>query len=171
MTLQEAFQIGTRADGYVKCTYAEIIGWSANKLFSVQKGYVQENKAHQDATENIGEAPVYIRYDVPIVTINQDAETLTIGGKEFVKCKLTDEARDMIYNFIRPKKGHSELMEIVKGDGIVCVRPVAIDWIPTNFQNAKTDDGEQLEDALAKAKSELDQAKAILAATATYTIL
>ena len=171
MTLQEAFQIGTRADGYVKCTYAEIIGWSANKLFSVQKAYVQENAAHQDATDKIGELPVMIRYDVPMVTIQENAETLNIGGKEFVKCKLTNEARDMIYNFIRPKKGHSELMEIVNGDGIVCVRPVAIDWIPTDFKNVKTDTGEQLEDALAKAKSDLDKAKALLATAAAYTIL
>ena len=63
------------------------------------------------------------------------------------------------------KPQYQELIEGIKNDGVFYVKPVAIDWIPTDIQNT------QLAQDLAEAKQKLETAKALLVTAGAATIL
>ena len=44
MTLQEALKIGTNAEGYIKCTFAEMYDENGRKLFSIQREGLAEKQ-------------------------------------------------------------------------------------------------------------------------------
>ena len=63
------------------------------------------------------------------------------------------------------KPQYQELIEGIKNDGVFYVKPVAIDWIPTDIQNT------QLAQDLTEAKQKLETAKALLVTAGAATIL
>lgn len=180
MTFEQASKIGTNLDGYVKCTFAELHSPTGGKLFSIQHAAVENaarvafNAAVSAANPNV-DGTVYLTKDIPVVVATGE---LSPDGK-WAKCTLTENARTIINNQIlkgwRSRKGRGKEPSTFSRGEAVYVKTVAIDWIPTDI-NAVEIIGNggvpvRLTDALAAAKKRLDQAKAILAATATITII
>ena len=180
MTFEQASKIGTNLDGYVKCTFAELHSPTGGKLFSVQHAAV-ENAARMEFNAAVSAAnpntdgTVYLTKDIPVVVATGQ---LSPDGK-WAKCTLTENARTIINNQIlkgwHSRKGRGEKPYTFSPGQTVYVKTVAIDWIPTDINAvAIGSDGTtvlNLTNALAAAKRRLDQAKAILAATATITII
>lgn len=181
MTLQEAFKIGTRAEGYVKCTFVEIIQPDTAVKFAIQRTFGEESQARKDFEEKIGstaygDSPVVLTIDLPIVKC-EDPSEIIVAGKPYVQCKLTDEARAFMYKCIKHKTNarRRELQEVLDQDGAVWVKPIAVDWTPTDIKNIVVEDenGKQisLTDARQKAYNELQAAKALLAGSAVYAFM
>lgn len=167
MNYKDAFAIGSRLDGYIKCTYAELHSPDLGVLFSLQdNNFSTKNEAAQKVgaprTDNSDET-IRIMYDVPVVVADQMSED------KLVPVRLTAQARKFIIQrlsltkHIKPK--YAELIERIDTNSVFYVKPVAIDWIPTNIINVG------LEKDLAEAKRKLDAAKAILATAGAATIL
>lgn len=254
MDYKDAFAIGSRAEGYIKCHYAELHSPDLGVLFSLQdNNFSTKNEAAQKVgaprTDNSDET-IRIMYDVPVVVATEfeDYEKETNKSLQFVPVYLTKYAvnaikqklqtvkttkyivyrvwdRDDVWHGIQRKKGdrslmlatyeyqdpgkwmdkytwgtapsgyfsekefnarqalgeviyhhefatgrdikpkYAELIERIDTNSVFYVKPVAIDWIPTNIINVG------LEKDLAEAKRKLDAAKAILATAGAATIL
>lgn len=245
MNYKDAFAIGSRCDGYIKCHYAELFSVASGKLFSLQDAnFSNKNQAAAEYngqrvwnTEkdkpsgediliydrntysgNINNLIANIYYDIPVVEAVSfvDYDTTIQKSKRVVPVRLTKIARQHIaqklaektrplytvyminandeterhevlktydskkaYGFkdnnyfryevtvdpasVLPK--YKELIDIINSNGIFYVRPVALDWIPTDIANM------QITKDLAAAKRKLDAAKAILATAGAATIL
>ena len=164
MTYQEAFNIGSSATGYVKCTYAKLYRmfvdrWNNkhNHVFSFQRTNTVASR-HTDWGGDI-DAEMLINYEMPIVIAT------TYSEDKLVSVRLTAEAREIIRKCLAKKsiQKRIELEDILDATEIVYVKPIACDWIPNNITS--------MDDEIAAAKKKVDNAKAILAmATATIII-
>lgn len=119
MTYRESLNIGTRADGIIKCTFATIYDADGKGLFSLQrkdaeklinyKGGYSDASSMQDAIITQGQPDVYfsdgghgsaygrdtdmrgaITFDMPLVIIDR------ISDERLVPAKLTEKAIDVI---------------------------------------------------------------------------
>ena len=180
MTYQDAFKIGSKIEGYVKCTYAILHNAKYGHDFSLQRRNVTQSAGHTQAQQALG-APEETIYtiDVPVVKATENA-----GDKKFVPVVLTSYARDVIYQKTKSKKAYDEYDgstrqyyrdELIKGTLQFEVMSSAIDWFPTDITNVMITDenGNEilLSDALAAAKKKLDEAKAILATAGLATVI
>ena len=106
MNYADAFKIGSKCDGYIKCTYAKLHNTDMGAVFSLQAGYFYQNKARVDFNNSIGASPAeqntdasgYITVDLPIV---KAAEHIEINKpNEYVPVKLTQFAIDNITSLL-----------------------------------------------------------------------
>lgn len=109
MNYADAFKIGSKCDGYIKCTYAKLHNSDMGAVFSLQRGYFYQNKARVDFNNAIGASPAeqntdasgYITVDVPIV---KAAEHIEIKKEnDFVPVTLTDNAIEVISRLLSQK--------------------------------------------------------------------
>ena len=245
MNYKDAFAIGSRVEGYIKCHYAELHSPSSGKLFSLQDvNFSNKNQAAQefggqrvqyggkdkpsgedieiyDRNEysgNMNDFSANIYYDIPVVEASTfvDYDMTIQKSKRIVPVRLTSFARKQLidklsqktrplytvymistndeeerheilktydskkaYHYtdndlwhyevvVEPKSilpKYQEIIDILNTNGIFYVRPVAIDWIPTDIQNV------QIAKDLTEAKRKLDAAKALLVTAGAATIL
>lgn len=180
MNYADAFKIGTKCDGYIKCTYAKLHNTDMGAVFSLQRGYFYQNKARVDFNNAIGASPAeqntdasgYITVDVPIV---KAAEHIDIQKEnDFVPVTLTNEAIQVIAKLVKPKNAKTQDLADAIKNGTFYVKACAVDWIPTNADAYITDPNGQmvkLADRLEEARKRMETAKAILATAATLTII
>lgn len=121
MNYADAFKIGSKCDGYIKCTYAQLANYDLGVLFSLQRGYFYKNKARQEfneladaaetAYQNSGateyaqlntDAWGYLTVDVPIVKAAEHIEIQKPNN--FVPVTLTNEAIQVIVNILSRSK-------------------------------------------------------------------
>ena len=191
MNYADAFKIGSKCDGYIKCTYAKLHNTDMGAVFSLQRGYFYKNKARQEfneltdaaetAYQNSGatkyaqlntDAWGYLTVDVPIV---KAAEHIEIQKEnDFVPVTLTNEAIQVIARLVNPNSNKTQDLEDAIKNGTFYVKACAIDWIPTNADTYVQDPNGKmvkLADQLEAARKRLETAKAILATAATLTII
>lgn len=246
MDYKDAFAIGSRAEGFIKCHYAELYSPTLGKLFSLQDAdFSTKNAAamefdgkqtkngekadkqsgsdmqvydRNEYSGNINDLIATIYYDIPIIEASEfmDYDETLPKLKRLVPVRLTsyvrkyliqklskntrtlytvymvnannkDERHEIVQTYDR-KRAYSykdtdwwhyevvvdpakvlpkyqALIDGINENGVFYVRPVAIDWIPTDIQNI------QITKDLAEAKRKLDAAKAILATAGAATIL
>ena len=119
MNYADAFKIGSKCDGYIKCTYVQLFAKGA--IFSLQRGYFYQNKArvdfnNSDLANSIGansgqvysdipnnaDASGYITVDVPIV---KAAEHIEIQKEnDLVPVTLTNEAIQVIRQLLKQSR-------------------------------------------------------------------
>lgn len=178
MNYADAFKIGSKCDGYIKCTYVQLFAKGA--IFSLQRGYFYQNKARVDFNNAIGASPAeqnadasgYLTVDVPIV---KAAEHIEIQKEnDLVPVTLTNEAIQVIAKLVKPKNAKTQdLADAIKNNKFY-VKACAVDWIPTNADAYIKDPNGQmvkLADRLEAARKRMETAKAILATAATLTII
>lgn len=97
MEYTEALKIGSKVDGYIKCTYAELLGIDSGKLFSLQRSALSVNVAKEELEQNIGEVDnpnadlsLFTQYDMPIV------RAVSRFNSKMVDVKLSSFAKDYI---------------------------------------------------------------------------
>ena len=159
MNYKEAFKIGSVCDGYVKCTYAELYGEDGLKLFSLQ---------HRNSVDwrTSAEEKIDIEIEFPVVTAEY---TDPVDGK--IPCRLTDEAAKYIAASLKEQyKGTARLLSRVQSGALFYVKPVALDWKPTDIKEVwitdpKTGKQVRLEDALEDARKRMEDAKKLLIAS------
>ena len=185
MLYDEAFKIGAKCDGYVRCTYAQLMSSELGALFSLQSAYTRINKGRVelenigafDHTQNTDANAVVL--DVPVVI----ADTY-VPNERLVPVRLTEDAATMIAAKVArrikktdPTDERRKLLEGLRNykKYVFYVKKVAIDWVPTDIQNATIIDENGkpilLSDYTKAAKEQLDRAKAILAAAGVLTII
>ena len=192
MKYADAFKIGSKCDGYIRCTYAKLHNSDMGAVFSLQRGYFYKNKARvefnelvdadaETAYQNSGatkyaqlntDAWGYLIVDVPIV---KAAEHIEIQKEnDFVPVTLTNEAIQVIAKLVKRNNAKTQDLADAIKKGTFYVKACAIDWIPTNadayvqYPNGKM---VKLADQLEAARKRLETAKAILATAATLTII
>lgn len=119
MNYADAFKIGSKCDGYIKCTYVQLFAKGA--IFSLQRGYFYQNKArvdfnNSDLANSIGansgqvysdipnnaDASGYLTVDVPIV---KAAEHIEIQKEnDLVPVTLTNEAIQVIRQLLKQSR-------------------------------------------------------------------
>lgn len=184
MNYADAFKIGSKCDGYIKCTYVQLFAKGA--IFSLQRGYFYQNKARVDFNNAIGansgqvysdipnnaDASGYLTVDVPIV---KAAEHIEIQKEnDLVPVTLTNEAIQVIAKLVKPKNEKTQDLANAIKNGKFYVKACAVDWIPTNADAYIKDPNGQmvkLADRLEAARKRMETAKAILATAATLTII
>lgn len=192
MNYADAFKIGSKCDGYIKCTYAKLHSPDLGVLFSLQRGYFYQNKARVDFNElmdadtetvnkNSGatkyaqlntDASGYITVDVPIVKATEHIEIQK--ENDFVPVTLTNEAIQVIARLVKQKNPKTQDLADTIKNGTFYVKACAIDWIPTNADVYVQDPNGRmvkLADKLEAARKRMETAKAILATAATLTII
>lgn len=97
MTYQEAIKIGSKCEGYIKCTYAEIHSPSLGKVFSFQRKNIFRRSAdlqNINATFSVGsnnpDETFYV-IEMPIFKAIGPA-----NDPKWIKVRLTDEACDYV---------------------------------------------------------------------------
>lgn len=192
MNYADAFKIGSKCDGYIKCTYAKLHSPDLGALFSLQRGYFYQNKARVDFNELMDadtekahqnsdatqyaqlntDVWGYLTIDVPIV---KAAEHIEIQKEnDFVPVALTNEAIQVIARLVKPSSTKTQDLADAIKNGKFYVKACAIDWIPTNADVYVQDPNGQmvkLADRLEAARKRMETAKAILATAATLTII
>ena len=180
MNYADAFKIGSKCDGYIKCTYAKLHNTDMGAVFSLQRGYFCQNKARVDFNNAIGVSPAeqntdafgYLTMDIPIVKV---AEHIEIQKEnDFVPVTLTNEAIQVIARLVKRKNPKTQDLADAIKKGKFYVKACAIDWIPTNIDAYTRDQNGQmvkLADQLEAARKRMETAKAILATAATLTII
>lgn len=231
MNYKDAFAIGSRVEGYIKCHYAELHSPSLGKLFSLQdNNFTSKNEAvgaGYDPNPNVDEHMI-INYDIPVVETDEISEDKLVpvrltsyakqqivrlyskGSKKYIVYRVYPngyfkwDGNEKVYihqpgerqilfetydrkaayaavksgstngqawsigvdestREIKPK--YQELIDGINKDGVFYVKPVAIDWIPTDIVNVG------LEKDLTEAQRKLDAAKALLVTAGAATIL
>lgn len=168
MTYDKAFEIGSAATGYVKCTYARLYNAENGVMFSLQ---------HNDiiGVTNVNtDARITFDIDLPVVEAVR-----YVPGERSVPVRLTTAARDLIRTKLRNYKrtdNIQDLLRVVENREVCYVPASAIDWIPDNIENATvinptTGTEIKLSDRIADAKKKVENAKAILAMAATTIII
>ena len=183
MNYADAFKIGSKCDGYIKCTYVQLFAKGA--IFSLQRGYFYQNKArvdfnNSDLANSIGASPAeqntdasgYLTVDVPIV---KAAEHIEIQKEnDLVPVTLTNEAIQVIAKLVKRNNAKTQDLADAIKNGKFYVKACAVDWIPTNADAYVQDPNGQmvkLADRLEAARKRMETAKAILATAATLTII
>ena len=101
MTYEEAFNIGSKCEGYVKCTFAIAKNPENNRLFSFQHGHFGRSESLSkltEAVEEIGDLPYAdetggLSFDLPIVVA--DTQELSADGL-WAKARLTRDALNLL---------------------------------------------------------------------------
>lgn len=91
MKYNEAFKIGSKADGFVKCTYAQLANYSHGVVWSLQKAHYEQKNT---------DAQVQIAFDVPVVKADTFVPDAT--EKDWIPVKLTTAAIEIMYKRIAP---------------------------------------------------------------------
>lgn len=183
MTYEQAFNIGSKIDGYIKCTYAQLFSYEHGALFSLNKPRNVVSKAREGMGANPNANVDYnvgFTSDMPVVTATQCVDD------EYVPVKLTQRAAAIIaakVSQVKPKnnwyhtyKAYQELLAGIRTGETFYVKKIAIEWIPTDGINATVIDpttGKEikLKDALAAAEKKVARAKALLAMAGVSIIL
>ncbi len=193
MTYNEAYKLGSRIEGYVKCTYAKLFLYEYDgAVFSLQKSNVIQSTAREDLNNSVSALPQDTNVDGKFTII--DIPVVQAAYKEdipyenqLVPVKLTKNAAAIIKQLMgnrgiskfgeEPKGGwgYARFRKGIQNNDTFYVKACAIDWIPTDFSNASVTDEDGnvilLTDALKEAEKKLASAKALLAVAGASTIL
>lgn len=166
MTYEQAFNIGSKVEGYVKCTYAMLYSEDKRRAFSFQHRDASHNRALTELNNAVGatavdwatansDESVNLLYDVPICVTNA-----YVPGEKLVPVKMTDYANEIINrkidiafskykgsnnpvndrNWYNTNKRWEELHAALEADNTFYVKECAIDWCPTNIHNVTVTD-------------------------------
>ena len=190
MKYDKAFEIGSRCEGYIKCTYVQLFDYNEGKVFSLNKRSDVNSSAR--SVMGIGYEPKNVDYKIGF---GKDRPIVIAAGKEsddIVPVYLTDYAVEIIQRgikaiiagqpYLKTNAGHAKLMEYnhllaaINTKDTYYVKKVAVDWFPTDGANMTIIDpttGQPilLADAIKEAENKVDQAKKILLMTAGASII
>ena len=177
MTYQEASKIGSKIEGYIKCTFMEIFSTDNDKLFSLQRSYKKPELDYYTPGGGVGAADMWLSFSLPVCRMDQYADS-KYKGKVFVH--LTDEIREYIYFMVdhalsnadrNHKQQYKQLKKIVEQNEVVLVKEVAVEWIPADYEKVITESGLSLDEAIEQAAEELRQAKIMLGAAGAAAVV
>ena len=186
MTYNEALQIGTKADGAIRGTYARLYDENGNVLFSLQRADVQETFFSELQHSFMGDGESLLKEDEIVVSdggiyyfekgwINKlkelgtgvcldlpivVAETKSDGA--LVPVRLVEETRQLILSKII-NKSYQSFIDILKNNDVVYVNPNAFDWNALNVKNYS--------DILKQAEDKMNVAKAAIMVAGAVTII
>ena len=190
MTYDQAYNIGTRIEGYIKCTYVQLFDYDEGKVFSLNKRSDVNSSARR--VMGIGYEPKNVDYKI---AFSKDRPIVIAAGKasdDIVPVHLTDYAVEIIHMgikaimavqpYLKTNAGHAKLMEYnhlltaINASDTYYVKKVAVDWFPTDGANMTIIDPTSgqpilLADAIKEAENKMDQAKKILLMAAGASII
>ena len=176
MTYEQAIHIGSGIEGYVKCTYALI--WTKPKYTTKNDNVYTRYFSFQQPNKNqyvtgVGYEEIdndYIMHVFESYPLFELAGTPDPENPQFIPVRLTKWA----YNFLIKHVRRWEHKVGIFPDNIWYVKDVAVDWMPTNIDNATVMvDGKEilLKDALAQAEAEIEKKKKLLIAAGAATLI
>lgn len=174
MTYTQARKTGSVLDGYVKCTFAQIWhkpegNWDMERFFSFQQpgknAYVNGVGKYEEA----GEEKIIFFYDYPLFKAVDLVDTTKTSDK-WIPVTLTDKAYKYMMERISSSKYHQ-----IHPDTVWYVKESAVEWMPTNIDNATiigTDGKEiRLDDAIDQAAADIEAKKKLLIAAGVATLI
>lgn len=172
MTYEQAKKTGKVLDGYVKCTFAEIWQKDHNRFFS----FNQPHK-NQYVVSGIGayqppvDETITFMWDLPLFrAVEMPGDQAPAMG--WIPVTLTKEAYE--YMIARIKQNGKDGYNI-KPDAIWYVRPVAVDWMPTDIENVAILDANgteiDLDAAIKQAETAIEEKKKLLIAAGVATLI
>ena len=185
MTYNQAKEMGNALDGYVMCTFAEIFNLDKDKkpsrFFSVQapKKNEWQKGTIGDAYRPAVDQTVSFIHDVPAFIATKMVDVKS--RMDFVPVKLSEHLFAFMFGDGKGNGGviksswrhydengklvNEDLTKGISRDTVWYVKAGAVDWMPTNIANAQVDiDGASvdLDDAIKKAKQDIERAKMLL---------
>ena len=102
MTYNDACKIGSKIEGYVKCTYAKLNEIEQGFIFAFQRHYTQQTSTGHESGRNIGYMDVneLAREGADVHTFVIDApivKATASDGEKNVEVQLTPYGRDLLY--------------------------------------------------------------------------
>lgn len=182
MTYEQANKIGTVVEGYVKCTYAMLYDLKSARVFSIQHSDSSRNTARNEFNATVGAASDLnadeIFYIEDFAVVQTDPELEQPKDDRFAAVRLTEKGVEILnQKSKRTKKEKYYNMKLFSVYDVFHVKKCAIDWIPTNVDNAQVtfmnENGETITNLNADievSKKKYENAKAILAAAATFNL-
>ena len=172
MTYAQAIQTGSVLDGYVKCTFAII--WRKptddrrERFFSFQQ--VLKNNHITGVGEYLPttDKNILVYWDYPLFQAVKLRDAADPKNNHFVPVVLTEWGYKELVSHIKRSKSD------IKPDDVWYVKDYAIDWMPTNIDNATIIvDGKKinLKDALAQAEADIEKKKKLLIAAGAATLI
>ena len=179
MTYKTALTLGQRADGVIKCTYAELYDENGLKLFSFQRLVGKGTYTVVDELSNgvtVDKDKIVMSVDFPLVEVSGEPMDTRL-----VPCKLLYGAREILFQAIQKARRKNEkyrvMLEMLNNNKYFYIKPAAFFWSVSEFRLVPEIDPETGEtinytsERLAKAEENLKMARAILLGSTATLIL
>lgn len=175
MTYAQAIKTGSKLDGYVKCTFAVIwrkpVDDRKERFFSFQ-----QTAKNAYVTDSIGayepdvEQQFAVNWDYPLFEAVETRDATDPKYNHFVPVILTEWGWKEMIKCLKHPNQRTDL----NPDDVWYVKDYAVDWMPTNIDNATIIVGGQeinIKDALAQAKEDIEKKKKLLIMAGAATLI